>query len=57
MTYNFDPDRWYENERSAIAAIRKKEKWSDKEYEKSLENLGKRYESCKYRPVLRPINR
>lgn len=44
MTYNFDPDRWYDIERSAIAAIRKKEQWSDEEYEMALENLEKRYD-------------
>jgi len=44
MTYNFDPDRWYDNECSAIEATRKKEKWTDEEYEMALENLEKRYE-------------
>jgi hypothetical protein len=44
MTYNYDPDRWYANERSAIETIRKKEQWSDPEYEMALENLEKRYD-------------
>jgi|WetSurSiteA1Bulk_404760.scaffolds.fasta_scaffold517158_1 hypothetical protein len=44
MTYNFDPTRWYDNERSALEAIRKIEKWSVEDYEKALENLEKRYE-------------
>jgi hypothetical protein len=44
MTYNFDPARWYDNERSAIEATRKMENWSDEEYEMALENLEERYE-------------
>jgi hypothetical protein len=44
MTYNFDPVRWYDNERSAIEATRKMENWSDEEYEMALENLEERYE-------------
>ncbi|MBI5578231.1 MAG: hypothetical protein HY895_03685 [Deltaproteobacteria bacterium] len=44
MTYNFDPDRWYDNERSAIELIRQREEWTDEAYEKALESLGQRYE-------------
>jgi hypothetical protein len=44
MTYNFDPDRWYANERSAIEAIRKVQRWRDEEYEMALADLDKRYE-------------
>ena len=44
MTYNFDPDRWYDNERSALEATRKIEKWSVEEYERALEDLEKRYD-------------
>jgi hypothetical protein len=29
MTYNFDPDRWYENERRFIEQCRRLEKWED----------------------------
>jgi hypothetical protein len=44
MTYNFDPTRWYDNERSALEAIRKIEKWNVEDYEEALENLENRYE-------------
>jgi hypothetical protein len=44
MTYNFDPNRWYDIERSALEAARKTEKWSVEEYERALEDLEKRYD-------------
>lgn len=44
MTYNFDPDRWYNNERSALEIIRQREGWTDEEHEKALERLDQRYE-------------
>jgi hypothetical protein len=44
MTYNFDPERWYENERSAIARQRVLEGWGDQQYERAIEELDRRYE-------------
>ena len=44
MTYNFDPDRWYENE---LAAIRSKYAAGDiskREFEKAVEDLDNRYD-------------
>ncbi len=44
MTYNFDPDRWYENERTALEARRRTEGWSDEAYETALADLDRRYD-------------
>ncbi len=44
MTYNFDPDRWYDNERSVLEAARTIEKWSVEDYERALDDLEKRYD-------------
>jgi hypothetical protein len=44
MTYNFDPDRWYDIERSALEATSKIEKWSAEDYEKGMEDLEQRLE-------------
>jgi hypothetical protein len=44
MTYNFDPERWYENEYSMIEVLRKKGDLTDVEFEKSCSDLLDRYE-------------
>jgi hypothetical protein len=44
MTYNFDPDRWYDNERAALEAQRRKQGWSEAEFEAALEDLDRRYD-------------
>jgi len=44
MTYNFDPDRWYENERAALEERRRAEGWSEADYEAALENLDRRHD-------------
>ena len=44
MTYNFDPERWYENEYSALAAICKKGNLTGTEFEKACSDLLQRYE-------------
>jgi hypothetical protein len=44
MTYNFDPDNWYENEFAFLENSYKSGKISEQEYEASLEALGKRHE-------------
>jgi hypothetical protein len=45
MTYNFDPDRWYENEISAVKAGYKTGKITAEEYRKALKDLDRRYEA------------
>lgn len=44
MTYNFDRDRWFENELSYLKEKRAKEKLSQEEYETELNRLVERYE-------------
>ncbi len=44
MTYNFDPDRWYENERLAIDARFRSGKISAREYREALDDLDCRYD-------------
>ncbi len=44
MTYNFDPDRWYANERAALEERRRLEVWSDADYQAALEELDRRYD-------------
>lgn len=42
MTYNFDPERWYDNERAAID--RRRRQLSEQEYLRQLADLDRRYE-------------
>ncbi len=44
MTYNFDPDKWYDNELAFLEGRLKSEKISKDAYEKELEKLYARYE-------------
>lgn len=44
MTYNFDPDRWYGNEYSALEVLHKKGRITDIEFEKERSDLLQRYE-------------
>lgn len=44
MTYNFDPDRWYENQRRAIDARRENGEIADAAYQAELDRLEVRYE-------------
>ena len=44
MTYNFDPDKWLENEIAFLENSLKSGKISDQEYEAALEELNKRHE-------------
>ena len=44
MTYNFDPDKWYENEFACLENSFKSGKISEQEYNASLEILSKRHE-------------
>ena len=44
MTYNFDPDRWYENELSALKADYKSGDITAEAYTKALGDLDRRHE-------------
>ena len=44
MTYNFDPERWYENEYSALEVLYKKGEISDIELKKARSDLLNRFE-------------
>jgi len=43
MTYNFDPDRWYENERAFFEARLNSGKMSDRAFEEAIAKLDRRY--------------
>ena len=43
MTYNFDPDRWYENERAFLEARLNSGKMSAGAFEEALDKLDRRY--------------
>ena len=43
MTYNFDPDRWYENERALIEQHSKTGQITVSEYEEAIRDLDRRY--------------
>ncbi len=45
MTYNFDPDRWYERERAAIERRRVSGELDDRQFEEALEDLESRLEA------------
>jgi len=44
VSYNFDPERWYANERSFLEHRRRQEDWSAAEFEKAIEELDCRYD-------------
>jgi hypothetical protein len=44
MTYNFDPDRWYEDERAILDARYKAEEISEPEYKDAVSELDRRYD-------------
>jgi hypothetical protein len=44
MTYNFDPDRWYDNERLRLEMRRREETLSAEELASALEDLDRRYD-------------
>lgn len=45
MTYNFDPDRWYENQRVALEGKRGRGELDDEGYQEGLDYLERRYEA------------
>ncbi len=44
MTYNFDPDKWFENQRRALLARRERGELDEREFAAALEELDRRYE-------------
>jgi hypothetical protein len=44
VTYNFDPDRWYENQRRALDAKRDRGELTRESYQAALDDLERRYE-------------
>ena len=44
MTYNFDPDRWYEREREMLDARHRTGEIGEQEYKKALSELDRRYD-------------
>jgi hypothetical protein len=44
MTYNFDPDRWYDDERGILEARFNTGEMSPQEYEDALCDLERRYD-------------
>ena len=44
MTYNFDPDKWYENELLILKSKFKSGEITEQELIKALQNLNKRHE-------------
>jgi hypothetical protein len=49
MTYNFDPDRWYENELAALGRRRRTSGLNDQEYERAVADLDRRYDEMVHR--------
>jgi len=43
MTYNFDPDRWYDNELFVIQSKYKNGKTTKQEDDKAIEELNQKY--------------
>jgi hypothetical protein len=44
VTYNFDPDRWYENERLAIDERCRSGKMNAREYKDAIDDLDCRFD-------------
>ena len=44
MTYNFDPERWYENERAVIDERFRSSEINARQYEAAIEDLDARYD-------------
>jgi len=44
VTYNFDPDRWYENERCAIETQYGSSKRTAEQYKDAIDDLQGRYD-------------
>ncbi|MBE9543458.1 MAG: hypothetical protein IMF02_03125 [Proteobacteria bacterium] len=44
MTYNFDPDRWYDNERLALDERWRSGRLNDREYKDAIDDLDCRHD-------------
>ena len=44
MTYNFDPDRWYDNELAALELAVREGRLKEADFEKAREQLLDRYQ-------------
>ncbi len=44
MTYNFDPERWYENERAVLESRYKAGGMNEEDFRRALDDLSQRYE-------------
>ncbi len=44
MTYNFDPDRWYEDQQRLLEKRRREGTLEESEYDAALKDLERRYE-------------
>jgi hypothetical protein len=44
MTYNFDPDKWYDDELFMLKSKLRNIETSESEYEQAVESLDKKYE-------------
>ena len=42
MTYNFDPEKWYDMERAALASRHKKGELTDHDFKQALDDLSQR---------------
>jgi hypothetical protein len=44
VTYNFDPDRWYENQKALLTARRERGELDEPAFVEALAELDRRYE-------------
>jgi hypothetical protein len=44
VTYNFDPDRWYENQQALLAARRERGDLDEASFAEAVADLDRRYE-------------
>lgn len=44
MTYNFDADRWYENQRALLVARRERGELDEQAFANALDELDRRFE-------------
>ncbi len=49
MTYNFDPDRWYENQRRVLDLQHERGELDATAYQAGLDDLERRYEEMQAR--------
>jgi hypothetical protein len=44
VTYNFDPDRWYENQKALLVARRERGELDERTFAEALDELDRRFE-------------